>query len=176
MNFLIVLVRKLCYKIDSLLAKQQFKGAVLDNVSIGVELNRRFEIRHPENLRIGYKTAIAGDCFINAWGGVSIGKYCHIAKGLTLYSHNHNFKSREYIPYDRENIKREVIIGNCVWIGANVTIAPGANIEDGVIISTGSVVFGHIPRCAIIRGNPAQVIGYRDIDLYNALEKENRFM
>jgi len=159
--------RKLAYK--------QFEGAHLDNVNIGPELNRRFEIRHPENLTIGYGTAISGDCFINAYGGVSIGKYCHIAKGLTIYSHNHNWKSDEYIPYDDKSIKKPVFIGNCVWMGANVTIAPGTVIEDGVIVSAGAVVFGQIPRCAIVRGNPAVVIGYRNIDVYNDLEKKNKF-
>lgn len=169
-------VGKIKYKIDSLLSGLQFKGASLDNVSIGPELNNRFEIRHPENLRIGYKTAIAGDCFINAMGGVEIGKYCHIAKGLTIYSHNHNWRSKTFIPYDKDVILKPVKIGDCVWIGCNVTIAPGAQIEDGVIVSMGSVVFGHIPRCAIIRGNPAQVIGYRDVEIYNSLEKENKYM
>lgn len=153
-----------------------FKGAKLDNVAIGPELDKRFEIRHPENLIIGYRTAINGDCFINALGGVIIGKYCHIAKGLTIYSHNHNWKSEHYIPYDSIKNIRPVKIGDCVWIGANVTIAPGAEIENGVIISTGSVVFGKIPKCAIIRGNPAQIIGYRDLTIYNKLEMEEKFM
>ena len=110
------------------------------------------------------------------WGGVKIGKYCHIAKGLTIYSHNHNWKSEEYIPYDATDIMKPVKIGDCVWIGANVTIAPGAEIENGVIISSGAVVFGHIPRCAIVRGNPAEVIGYRDKDVYDRLETAGKFM
>lgn len=124
---------------------------------------------------MGYKTVISGDCFINAMGGVKIGKYCHIAKGLTIYSHNHNWKSEEYIPYDATDIMKPVKIGDCVWIGANVTIAPGAEIENGVIISSGAVVFGHIPRCAIVRGNPAEVI-YRDKDVYDRLETAGKFM
>lgn len=109
-------------------------------------------------------------------GGVKIGKYCHIAKGLTIYSHNHNWKSEDYIPYDASDIKKPVKIGDCVWIGANVTIAPGADIENGVIISSGAVVFGHVPRCAIIRGNPAEVIGYRNQEIYDKLEAEGRYM
>lgn len=156
-------------------AKYAFKGAELDNVNIGPELNKRFEIRHPERLKIGYKTAISGDCFINAYGGVSIGKYCHIAKGLTIYSHNHNWKSNSKIPYDEKSIFKPVIIGDCVWLGANVTIAPGAEIGDGVIVSCGSVVFGKIPKCAIIRGNPAQIIGYRDEQLFKKLYDSGKF-
>ncbi len=107
--------------------------------------------------------------------GVEIGKYCHIAKGLTIYSHNHNWKSEEYIPYDDANIKKPVVIGDCVWIGCNVTIAPGAKIGDGVIISSGAVVFGEIPPCAIVRGNPAEVIGYRDKDVFRKLYADRKF-
>ena len=64
-------------------AYAQFKGAQLDNVNLGPELNKRFEVRCPENLSIGYKTSLSGDCFINAKGGVVIGSYCHIH---SLYS------------------------------------------------------------------------------------------
>lgn len=172
----IQLVRKAIRKWKINIACQKFKGAQLDHVILGPELENRFEIRFPENLKVGYKTVINGDCFINARGGVEIGKYCHIAKGLTIYSHNHNWKSELYIPYDSTDIERPVKIGDCVWIGANVTIAPGAEIENGSIISSGAVVFGHIPRCAIIRGNPAEIIGYRNIAVYDKLEKEGKFV
>ncbi len=48
---------------------RQFRGAWLDDIVIGPELNKRFEIRHPVKIRIGHKTAISGDLFINARGG-----------------------------------------------------------------------------------------------------------
>lgn len=144
-------------------------------ISIGSETYCGFDIKHPQNLTIGDGTAISGDCLINAWGGVAIGKYCHIAKGLTVYSHNHNFKSEEFVPYDNKELLRPVEIGDAVWIGANVTIAPGAKIGHGVIISSGSVVFGDIPDCAIIRGNPAEIIKYRDKEVFWKLHKEERF-
>lgn len=123
------------------LVQRQIRKAHLCQVVIGPELNRNFQIRYPENLYIS-KSVINGDCFINAMGGVRIGEYCHIAKGLTIYSHNHNWRSKKYVPYDSENILKPVSIGDCTWIGANVTIAPGTTIGMGCIISTGSVVFG----------------------------------
>ena len=148
---------------------KKFKGAKLDHIIIGPEHNKNFKIAHPEKLEIGYKSVINGDCYINACGGVKIGHHCHIGKGLTIYSHNHNWRSAEFIPYDKQNILKPVAIGDCVWIGCNVTIAPSAEIEDGAIISTGSVVFGKIPRCSIARGNPAIVIGKRDELVFNKL-------
>lgn len=108
--------------------QSQIRKAHLYQVVIGLELNRNFQIRYPENLYIS-KSVINGDCFINAMGGVRIGEYCHIAKGLTIYSHNHNWRSKKYVPYDLEKILKPVSIGDCIWIGANVTIAPGTTLK-----------------------------------------------
>ena len=113
--------------------------------------------------------------FYKCNGGVNIGKYCHIAKGLTIYSHNHNYRSDNYIPYDDSVIMKPVCIGDCVWIGCNVTIAPGAQIGDGCIVSSGSVVFGKIPAHSVIRGNPAIVIGSRDVKTFEKLYSEGKF-
>jgi len=145
-----------------------------DKLIIRPEVPDNFTILYSENLEIGDYTVINGDCFINAKGGVKIGKYCHIGKGLTIYSHNHNWRSKEFIPYDEKDILKPVNIGDAVWIGANVTIAPGAKIGDGAIISIGSVVFGEVPECAIVRGNPAKIVGYRDKNVFYKLYAEGR--
>lgn len=147
----------------------------LNSLNIGPEYYKDFNIKHPEKLSIGNGTAISGNCMINAKGGVNMGKFCHIAKGLTIYSHNHNFKSKEFIPYDNQEILKPVSIGDAVWIGANVTIAPGAKIGHGVVISSGSVVFGEVPDCAIMRGNPAEIIKYRDEKIFWKLYNEGKF-
>ena len=72
-------------------------------------------------------------------------------------------------------IMKPVCIGDCVWIGCNVTIAPGAQIGDGCIVSSGSVVFGKIPAHSVIRGNPAIVIGSRDVKTFKKLYSEGKF-
>lgn len=55
-----------------------------------------------------------------------------------------------------------MIIGNDVWIGDSAMLLPGTKIGNGVIIGGGSVVRGIIPDYAIVVGNPAEVIGYRE--------------
>ncbi len=169
------IIRKLIKGYRERVVRRKFKGADLDHVKFGSECSGNYEVRFPEGLHIGYGTVLTGDLFINAKGGVHIGRYCHIAKGLTIYSHNHNWKSTEAVPYDARIVEKPVRIGDCVWIGCNVTIAPGATIGDGVIISSASAVFGDIPKCAIIRGNPAEIIGYRDIELFDTLYREGKF-
>ena len=56
-----------------------------------------------------------------------------------------------------------------LFICGNVTIG------DGAIIAAGSVVVKDVPRCAIVGGNPAKVIKYRDIEHFDKLEKEGKY-
>lgn len=58
---------------------------------------------------------------------------------------------------DREPVR----IGDDVWIGARVTILPGADIGNGAVIGAGSVVRGKIPPMVVAAGNPARVVGMR---------------
>lgn len=47
--------------------------------------------------------------------------------------------------------------------------ATTVNIGEGAIIATGSVVCKDVPDCAIVGGNPAKVIKYRDKEHYYKL-------
>ena len=110
---------------------------------------------------------LKSNTFIECSGGVTIGKFVHTARGLTIFSVKHNWKNSSKIPYCDEIINGPVEISDCVWIGANVTILPGTIIHEGAIIGAGSVVRGEIPKCAIVVGNPCEVTGYRDIDHFH---------
>lgn len=127
----------------------------------------KFEIHPTSHLK--------SDAFIECSGGVRIGKFCHIAKGLTIFSTNHNWRSVEKIPYDNHNIAKPVIIGDAVWLGANVTILPGVNIGDGAIVAAGSVVITNISEGELFGGNPARLIGSRDMDIFNELKSKGKY-
>ena len=59
--------------------------------------------------------------------------------------------------------KTSLQIDDDVWIGARVIILPGCkHIGTGVIIGAGSVVTKDIPDYAIVGGNPARVIRFRN--------------
>ncbi|MBT1443002.1 acyltransferase [Shewanella sp. JM162201] len=135
-----------------------------------------FEISGPaENFSIGKGSHIKSATFIECSGGVSIGDYFHTGRGLTIFSTTHNWKSGEKLPYDNVSIKEPVVIGDYVWCGANVTILPGTCLGDGVVIAAGSVVRGIIPERAVVAGNPASVISYRDKGQYDTLINKRCF-
>lgn len=62
---------------------------------------------------------------------------------------------------DSELFDGDSIIGNDVWIGANVTMIRNITIGDGAVIGANSFVNKDIPPYAIAVGSPAKIIGYR---------------
>ena len=59
-------------------------------------------------------------------------------------------------------IGKPVTIGNDVWIGGNVTILPGVNIGNNVVIAAGAVVTKDVPDNCLVGGVPAKKI--KDIE------------
>lgn len=175
-----IMIIKFIRKIESvyynLYNKQYYSfPGIHPSTVFAAEKSGKVTIICPENLTIGEGTAINAGAHINADGIVEIGDHVHIGINLTVYSSNHNFKSEFGIPYDNTEIRKKVIIKDCVWIGANVSIIPGITIGEGAIVGMGAVVTKNVPDGAIVGGNPAQIIGKRDMDTYYKLKNEEKF-
>lgn len=109
-------------------------------------------------------------------GKVVIGDNFHSGFGCSIITQNHNFKKDpKSIPYDNTYILRDVIIGDNVWLGNNVTILPGTIIGEGVIVQAGSVVNGNIEALSIIGGHPAKSFSRRNQEEYYRLKSEGKF-
>lgn len=113
--------------------------------------------------------------FIECSGGVHIGRYFHTGRSLTIFSVSHNYVSSSKIPYDEIILDKKVTVKDFVWCGANVTILPGVTIEEGAIIGAGSVITKDVPAYAIVGGNPAKVIKYRDKTHFEQLKNDKLF-
>ena len=97
-------------------------------------------------------------------GKVIIGKDVMMGPECIIYTQNHAF-DRTDIPMLEQGFSPEkpVVIGDDVWIGGRVTILPGVHIGNGAIIGAGAVVTKNVPDYAIVGGNPAKVIKYRNL-------------
>ena len=58
--------------------------------------------------------------------------------------------------------EKPIIIGDDVWIGGHVIVLPGVHVGNGAILAAGAVVTKDVPEYAIVGGNPARVIKYRN--------------
>lgn len=126
-----------------------------------------------------HKTHIGNYCNFNGMqihgsGKVVFGDYFHSGIECMIITQNHHYEG-EMIPYDKTYVLKDVVIGRCVWFGNRVTVVGGVTIGDGAIIAAGSVVVKDVPRCAIVGGNPAKVIKYRDIEHFDRLDKEKKY-
>ncbi len=80
---------------------------------------------------------------------ITVGENSIIGYNTTLLAH-------EYLI--REYRLGEIVIGNEVMIGANVTILPGVKIGDGATVSAGTLVHRDVPSGAFVGGNPMRII------------------
>lgn len=124
-------------------------------------------------------TVIGDYCSFNGFkilgnGKVSIGNYFHSGGECLIITENHNYEGDE-IPYDSSFIKKEIEIGDCVWFGSRVVVVGNVTIGEGAIIAAASVVTKDVPPCAIVGGNPAKVLKYRDQDHYYSLKAKQKF-
>lgn len=88
---------------------------------------------------------------------------------------SHDYDHGDKIPYGTLFSHKEVIIDDFVWVGSDVIISGNVHIGEGAIVAIGSVVVKDVPRCAIVGGNPAKVIKYRDLDHFEKLKAEKKY-
>ncbi len=117
---------------------------------------------HEGEVSIGAKTVIGQECTISAFQHVSIGRECIIADRVMLIDFDHGVTEVER-PIRLQGIyKRDVTVGNNVWIGYGACVLRGVSVGDNSVIGTSSVLTRGFPANAVIAGAPARVIRMRE--------------
>lgn len=133
-----------------------------NKVSIGAGCNIRgaLHIRQPNSsLILGSRvTSVTAHIFAMEGKSIHIGDNSMLSSGIYIRT------SDEHPIFDLEsglriNEAKDVIIGKSVWIAEGVTINKGAEIPDGCIIGSCSVVLGKLSRPkSIYAGIPASLV------------------
>lgn len=119
-------------------------------------------IKPPFHCDYGYQIFVGDhffanfDCVFLDAGRIIIGNHCMIGPKTVIAAITHPID-----PVERNKgigIPKDVLIGDNVWIGANVTILPGVEIGDCAVVGAGSVVTKNVPANTVVAGNPAVVI------------------
>jgi len=127
------------------------------------------------NISFGCNVYIGPGAEFMAKGNILIGSNVRIGPNCCIWTENHNYKSTTHLPYDYDDILKEVVVEDNVWIGMNVTIAPGVRIKEGSVIALGSVITKDVEAGSIMGGNPAKSISMRDMELYHSLKENKKF-
>lgn len=122
----------------------------------GVHVYGGVEIWAPWNLIIGDFTGIGNGVKLYSQGLIEIGKNVVISQGSYICTGSHDYNDLGF-----KLITKQIIIGNNVWIAAEVFVHPGVIIEDGCVIGARSVVNKNLAAWKIYNGFPCILIKER---------------
>ena len=145
LNYLKKLILKKCFK------------------SVGVNINIRPKIKFVKgiNISIGNNSNIGEKSFLQDIGNITIGNNVLMGPECMIFTSNHGIEKGELIIKQKNTIE-DVIIEDDVWIGARSIILPGVKLKKGSVIAAGSIVTKSVDSYAIVGGNPAKIIKYRN--------------
>lgn len=110
-------------------------------------------------IRIGGGTFLNLGVMVAAEELVEIGEHCMAANGCLITDGNHRFDDPEKpVPWQGFSSKGPTVIGDNVWLGANVVVTSGVTIGRRSVIGANSVVTQDIPPFSIAAGAPAKVL------------------
>ena len=141
---------------DDLDKQHEVLSEILGSVGEKVWIAKRFCFDYGKNIHIGNNFTGNFNLTILDINEVHIGDNVMIGPNTTITTVGH--------PLSPEKRRRhlgqasEIKIGNDVWIGANVTVLPGVNIGNNVVVGAGAVVTKDIPDNSLAVGVPAKVI------------------
>lgn len=129
----------------------------------GVTFAPNVSFRNAERIEIGAGSHIGEHSVIwagNSTGRIVFGEKCLLAPGVVVTASNYGIVRGTPV-MDQPKVERDIVIGDGVWLGANVVVTAGVTIGAGAIVGAGAVVTRDLPPDCIAGGIPAKVIGMR---------------
>jgi acetyltransferase-like isoleucine patch superfamily enzyme len=110
-------------------------------------------------IAIGAGALLNLNVMVAAMERVEIGEHCMLANGCLVTDANHRFDDPERpVPWQGFTTKGPTVLGDNVWLGANVVVTSGVTIGRRSVIGANSVVIDDIPPYSIAAGAPATVL------------------
>lgn len=172
------MIKILRKRIDDIVgwAYLKYSKHILKKTAPGIEIDRDSKFYFVKNIQLEGHIYFGPGGYYNAEGGLQIKSGCCFARNVSILTGSHRWNSSELqaVPFDQYMFYKPVIVEENVWIGYGSLILPGVNIGEGAVVAAGSVVVKDVPPLALVGGNPAKVIKYRDKDIYFDLKSRGR--
>jgi acetyltransferase-like isoleucine patch superfamily enzyme len=116
---------------------------------------------HEGHISIGAKSVLGQECTISCYQHVSIGRECIVADRCMLIDFDHGIVEVERPIREQGIYKRDVRIGNNVWMGYGACVLRGVTVGENAVIGTYAVCTRDVPANAVVGGVPARQIRMR---------------
>lgn len=138
------------------------------SLGAGCRLDSFCKVEGGLGVTIGENTHIASFCHLNGGGGsVIIGAHSGCASGVKIAGGYCDYDflhvSAAEPPEHCHVIRKRTTIGEYCVIFTSAVILPGVTVGDGAIVAAGAVVARNVEPWAIVAGNPAKVVGKREV-------------
>ncbi len=127
----------------------------------GMSIMEWTDIRNPARFRCGRRVSLGTGVTLFCSGGLTIGSHVMLAPGVRIVTNGHRNERTDIPMRDQGIYEKPVMIGDDVWLGANVIVLPGVTIGRGAVVAAGSVITKDVPEFAIMGGVPARLIRLR---------------
>lgn len=114
-----------------------------------------FFVDYGSFISIGKNTFINRNTYLMDGGGITIGEHCFIGPSCGFYTAVHPLNAEDR----NKGLEKAlpIVLGDNVWLGADVKIMPGVTIGSNTVIGAGSVVTKDIEANVLAMGNPCKV-------------------
>ena len=112
----------------------------------------------PSNLVMEQFSCLAGDVICYCMAPIHVGEYCTVSQRSTLCAGTHDIRDPNF------QLKTKPIkLGARCWVAAEAFVGPGVTIGDGAVVGARGVVMRDVAPWTVVAGNPANVVGPREL-------------
>ena len=125
------------------------KGKIIIGKKLQTRRNVEFNVNKGGTIQIGDNCFFNNNCIVASHENVTIGNNCSFGPNVLIYDHDHDFRA----PNGKSEGKYKtspIIIGNNVWIGANVVILQGTKIGDNSVVAAGTILKTEVEENTLI--------------------------
>lgn len=143
--------------ISSLLPGSYWRVVILRSfgarIGRGVVVKPHVKVKFPWRLNIGDYCWLGEGVWVDNLANVELGDNVCISQGAYLCTGSHDWSAPAF-----DLITLPIKISNHAWVGAFAKVAPGTVLDDGAVLTMGSVGSGLLASWTINRGNPAMPV------------------
>jgi putative colanic acid biosynthesis acetyltransferase WcaF len=134
----------------------------------GVVIKPQVKITFPWKLIVGDFVWLGEECWLLNLEQIVIGSNVCISQRALLCTGNHNYSLPTF-----DLIVKPIVVEDGAWLGAGSWVGPGVNVGSHAVLAAGSVMAKNMEPWGIYRGNPAELVKRRAIEMAQNVPRHN---